>query len=161
MSSTAPPEPRPSLAPMEAFVQGQPGFVEALIAAGPPRNYNKLERQRLARICMKLLKHWGLTREDQAMVLDANRDNRELLRGFERGDKALPNSADTLRRAELLIEIGNTLGALYPENPEVIARWITCRDAALENLTPLVVVERLGLEGLIRLRDRLRHEALG
>lgn len=142
--------------------EAQRGLAAALHHRLPlPLEADESQQRHLATLCMKLLNFWGLTREEQAMVLDLNPNNRALLAQLEKGKRGLPSSLDTVQRASLLLAIGNALGALYPENSALIRAWPRQRDLALYNYSPLEIIERLGIDGLFRLRDMLYEEALG
>jgi len=96
-------------------------------------------------------------------------DERGTMLGFTAGDgrlsafirgTPLPADPKVLDRVGHLTGIYTALQTLAPHNPEYSAQWMTSRNRAFQNRTPVEVIAERGLEGLIELRNYL-DAALG
>ncbi|MDD5286061.1 MAG: MbcA/ParS/Xre antitoxin family protein, partial [Desulfuromonadaceae bacterium] len=74
-----------------------------------------------------------------------------------RNGEALPESRDTLDRVGWLMAIHKALGLLYPYNEDVRYSWVTRRNKAFDNLTPLDVMREQGIIGIARVSRYLDH----
>lgn len=130
--------------------------MEALLTRPQIRGLDEESRGRLAKLCVRLLKLWGLDRRQQAIMLGLSPDTRSTLARFEQG-APLPNQRDILDRAGHLMGILDALEILFPDNPELVDAWATTRDAALDGATPFEIVDREGVAGLRDLRAYLEY----
>jgi hypothetical protein len=103
---------------------------------------------------MKLLEHWQLGTEDQAALLGLAAGNRAALGRYRRGE-AIGSSRDQLERVGHLLGIHKSLRLLFPQNPELAYRWMTTRNRAFDNRTPVEVIRDQGFAGLLMVRGYL------
>ncbi|MDH5822558.1 DUF2384 domain-containing protein [Luteimonas sp. RD2P54] len=108
-------------------------------------------RRDLARILAALFEKWALPTEQQLALLGMSPESRKVLAQYRRGERALPNSRDTLDRAGYLLGIHKGLRMLFPEDPELRFGWVRRRNRLLDGRTPLEVMLEDGLVGLARI----------
>ena len=116
------------------------------------------DRGALARMVMTLLDHWKLSTEDQAALLGLAASNRAALTRYRKGE-AIGSSRDQYERVGHLLGIHKNLRLLFPQNRELVYRWMTTRNRAFDNLTPVEVIKHWGFAGLLMVRaylDRAR-----
>lgn len=116
------------------------------------------DRGALARMVMKLLEHWQLGSEDQAALLGLAPGNRAALMRYRKGEP-IGTSRDQYERVGHLLGIHKSLRLLFPRNRDLAYRWMTTRNKAFDNLTPVEVVNEWGFAGLLAVRaylDRAR-----
>ena len=112
------------------------------------------DRGALARMVMKLLEHWQLSTEDQAALLGLATSNRAALGRYRRGE-AIGGSRDQLERVGHLLGIHKSLRLLFPQNIDLAYRWVTTRNRAFDNRTPVDVIKEQGFAGLLMVRGYL------
>ena len=117
------------------------------------------DRGALARMVMNLLDHWQLSTEDQAALLGIAPGNRAALSNYRSG-KPIGTSRDQYERVGHLLAIHRNLRLLFPQNRELAYQWMSARNRAFDNLTPVEVVRQWGFAGLLRVRSYLER-ALG
>lgn len=108
----------------------------------------------LAQMVMALLDHWKLSTEDQAALLGIAASNRAALTRYRRGEP-IGTSRDQYERVGHLLGIHKDLRLLFPKNSELAYRWMTSRNRAFDNLTPVDVVKDKGFAGLLMVRAYL------
>lgn len=116
------------------------------------------DRGALARMVMTLLDHWKLSTEDQAALLGLAASNRAALARYRKGEP-IGTSRDQYERVGHLLGIHKNLRLLFPQNRDLAYRWMSTRNKAFENLTPVEVVKEWGFAGLLMVRaylDRAR-----
>ncbi len=116
------------------------------------------DRGALARMVMTLLDHWALSTEDQAALLGLAASNRATLARYRRGEP-IGTSRDQYERVGHLLGIHKNLRLLFPHQRELAYRWMSTRNRAFDNLTPVEVVRTWGFAGLLMVRaylDRAR-----
>ena len=117
-----------------------------------------LDRGALARMVMSLFDHWKLSTEDQAALLGIAAGNRAALTRYRKGE-AIGNSRDQYERVGHLLGIHKNLRLLFPHNRDLAYRWMSTRNRAFDNLTPVEVIRETGFAGLLIVRaylDRAR-----
>ncbi len=114
------------------------------------------DRRALARMTMTLLDHWGLGTEDQAALLGIAVSNRAALARYRKGEP-IGTSRDQYERVGHLLGIHKNLRLLFPHNRELAYRWMTTRNKAFENRTPVEVIKEWGFAGLLMVRGYLDH----
>jgi CTP:molybdopterin cytidylyltransferase MocA len=118
------------------------------------------DRGALARMVMTLLDHWKLSTEDQAALLGIAASNRAALARYRRGEP-IGTSRDQYERVGHLLGIHKNLRLLFPQNRDLVYRWISTRNRAFDNLTPVEVIREWGFAGLLMVRaylDRARGQ---
>lgn len=116
------------------------------------------DRGALAKMVMKLLDHWDLSTEDQAALLGIAPSNRAALSKYRRGNP-IGTNRDQYERVGHLLGIHKNLRLLFPQNRDLAYRWMSTRNKAFDNLTPVEVVRDWGFTGLLMVRaylDRAR-----
>jgi uncharacterized protein (DUF2384 family) len=115
-------------------------------------------RGALAKMVMTLLDHWNLSTEDQAALLGIATSNRAALTRYRKGEP-IGTSRDQYERVGHLLGIHKNLRLLFPQNRELAYRWISTRNKAFDNLSPVDVIKEWGFAGLLMVRaylDRAR-----
>ena len=118
------------------------------------------DRGALARMVMTLLDHWKLSTEDQAALLGIAASNRAALARYRRGEP-IGTSRDQYERVGHLLGIHKNLRLLFPQNRDLVYRWISTRNRAFDNLSPVEVIRDWGFAGLLMVRaylDRARGQ---
>jgi hypothetical protein len=112
------------------------------------------DRGALARMVMTLFDHWKLNTEDQAALLGIASGNRAALTRYRKGEP-IGTSRDQYERVGHLLGIHKNLRLLFPQNRELAYRWMTTRNKAFDNLTPVEVIREWGFAGLLMVRGYL------
>ena len=116
------------------------------------------DRGALAKMVMTLLEHWQLPTEDQAALLGLASNNRAALTRYRKGE-AIGTSRDQFERVGHLLGIHKNLRLLFPHNGDLAYRWMSTRNKAFDNLTPIEIIKEWGFAGLLMVRaylDRAR-----
>lgn len=116
------------------------------------------DRGALAKMVMTLLGHWKLNTEDQAALLGIAASNRAALSNYRNG-KPIGTNRDQYERVGHLLGIHKNLRLLFPHNRDLAYRWMSTRNKAFDNLTPVEVIKEWGFAGLLMVRaylDRAR-----
>ena len=106
-------------------------------------------RQALARMLIRLFQHWKISTADQLNLLGLSENSRAMLSRYARGE-ALPSTRDMQDRVGWLLSIHKALRLLYPKSEEMRYSWVSRRNAAFDNLTPLAVMKEQGIIGIAR-----------
>lgn len=118
--------------------------------------YSRENREALAASLLRLFDHWRLSSDQQLTLLGYSRGSRATLKRLREGG-ALPASRDALDRAGHLLGIHKSLRLIYPRNPAARYGWITSRNRDFGERSPLAVIEKHGLPGLLMVRTYLDH----
>ena len=116
------------------------------------------DRGALAKMMMALLDHWKLPTEDQAALLGLVTSNRAALARYRKGEP-IGTSRDQYERVGHLLGIHKNLRLLFPQNRDLAYRWMSTRNKAFDNRTPVDIVKEWGFSGLLMVRaylDRAR-----
>ena len=106
-------------------------------------------RQALAKMVIRLFQNWKISTADQLNLLGLSETSRAMLSRYARGE-ALASTRDMQDRVGWLLSIHKALRLLYPRNEEMRHSWVSRRNAAFDNLTPLVVMKEQGIIGIAR-----------
>lgn len=112
------------------------------------------DRGALAKMVMTLFDHWKLTTEDQATLLGIASSNRAALTRYRKGEP-IGTSRDQYERVGHLLGIHKNLRLLFPQNRDLAYRWMSTRNKAFDNLTPVDVIKEWGFAGLLMVRSYL------
>ncbi|MDX9875638.1 MAG: MbcA/ParS/Xre antitoxin family protein, partial [Spongiibacteraceae bacterium] len=85
-------------------------------------------------------------------------DNRAALSRYRNGSP-LANQRDLLDRAATLLGIHKNLRLLFPNDRDLAYRWISTRNRAFDQRTPVEVIREWGFAGMLMVRaylDRAR-----
>jgi hypothetical protein len=114
------------------------------------------DRGALAKMVMTLLEHWRLSTEDQAALLGIATSNRAALSNYRKG-KPIGTNRDQYERVGHLLGIHKSLRLLFPQNRDLAYRWMTTRNLAFENRSPVEVIKEWGFAGLLMVRGYLER----
>ena len=112
------------------------------------------ERGRLARLVTRVFQRWGLQEATQLQLIGLHPSSRGTLREYRDG-KALPASRDLIDRAGNLLAIHQSLRLLFPDNPEIVYAWIAAPNRDFGDQSPLAVMLRDGIRGVLNVRGYL------
>ncbi|MFI4885869.1 MAG: antitoxin Xre/MbcA/ParS toxin-binding domain-containing protein [Steroidobacterales bacterium] len=113
-------------------------------------------RGRLARMVIRLFEHWGLSTPEQSGLLGLSTSNRASIARYRAGEP-LADNRDLLDRVSCLLGIHKTLRIIFPQNRDLVYRWMSTFNRRLGQRPVDLVLER-GFEGLIALRRYLEVE---
>jgi hypothetical protein len=108
----------------------------------------------LAGAVSRLLELWKLSTADRLALLGLSESNRIALQRYATG-APLAASRDLLDRAGHLLGIHKSLKLLFPHNPEIERGWISSPNLKFGGETPVAIVRRFGLPGLVMVRGTL------
>lgn len=112
------------------------------------------DRGALAKMVMTLLDHWQLPTEDQAALLGIATSNRAALTRYRKGEP-IGTSRDQFERVGHLLGIHKNLRLLFPLNRDLAYRWMSTRNKAFDNRTPVETIKEWGFAGLLMVRAYL------
>jgi hypothetical protein len=112
------------------------------------------DRGSLATMTMKLFDYWGLSTEDQAALLGLAANNRAALSRYRKGEP-IGSTRDQYERVGHLLGIHKNLRLLFPRNIDLAYRWMSARNKAFDNLSPVDVIKEYGFAGLLMVRSYL------
>lgn len=104
---------------------------------------------------MKLLDSWGTTGDDKIVLLGLPKDMRTRKLEKYRRDEAFPDTEEVNEHLEHLVGIADALRTTFPRNVEMCAIWIRKPERRFDNQTPIELMIRKGLPGIIRVRAHL------
>ncbi|HSA89961.1 MAG TPA: MbcA/ParS/Xre antitoxin family protein [Burkholderiales bacterium] len=114
-------------------------------------------RERLARLVVSLLDHWGVPLNDQAALLGLSVQSRSTIARYRRGEP-LADSADLLARAGHLLGIHKALRIMFPHDRDLAYRWVSAPNRRFAGARPLDIMKRHGYEGILAVRRYLDFE---
>ncbi len=113
-------------------------------------------RGALSKMVIKLFRLWNLSTADQLDLLGLSPKSRAMLARYGKGE-ALPGTRDVLDRVGWLLAIHKALRLLYPQNEDIRHSWVSRRNTAFNNLSPLTVMKEQGLIGIAKVARYLDH----
>lgn len=124
----------------------------------PQRVWSENERKKIAQLLMRLFDRWDLDTRMQLLLLGLSPSSRAMLTRYRTGHTALSPTQDSLSRAAYLLAIHQSLRTLYPHNEALCYSWIHRRNKALNNATPLQVMEEHGILGIANIAHYLEYQ---
>jgi hypothetical protein len=121
-----------------------------------PDLHDRATRVRLARMIMRLLEHWGLSAEDQCLLLGLSPTARTSLARYRRGEP-LADNMDLLGRVGHLLSIHKSLRIIFPHDRDLAYRWVTQPSDRFGGRRPVDIM-REGYEGVLAMRRYLDFE---
>ena len=118
--------------------------------------HSRGNRERLARMVAELLDHWGLSPNDQALLLGLSTQSRSTIARYRRGEP-LADSVDLLARAGHLLGMHKALRILFPQDRDLAYRWVATPNRRF-GAAPLEIMKRQGYEGILAVRRYLDFE---
>ena len=112
------------------------------------------DRGALAKMVMRLFDHWNLSTVDQAVLLGLAETNRGALTRYRKGEP-IGTSRDQYERIGHLLAIHKNLRLLFQKNRDLAYRWMSTRNKAFDNLTPVETIREWGFAGLLMVRSYL------
>jgi hypothetical protein len=112
--------------------------------------------RQITQAVMSLLDAWELNTEQmQAMLMLPGDVRARALQKYRDGREVLPDSPDTLRRANYLLRIADALRTTYPCNPRMTGRWVKQPHRRFGRRTPLSIILNGGEGGLVAVLSEL------
>lgn len=108
------------------------------------------ERIKLAKMLLKLFEHWEIDTTAQLTLLGLSSTSRAVLSRYRLGVTPLPYSQDLLDRVGWLFIIHHALRSLYPSDSKRCYTWVSSRNQALQNITPVEYMCKNGLIGIAK-----------
>ena len=105
-------------------------------------------RKTMAKALIALFDQWELDNNTRLNLLGLSENSRALLTKYRQGQQGLSTSRDALDRAGWLLAIHKGLRLLFPYNDDLRHSWVTRRNTAFDNHTPLEVMIERGIIGL-------------
>jgi len=105
-------------------------------------------RKVMAKALMKLFDQWRIDNNTQLNLLGLSSNSRSLLNRYRRGDQGIPTSRDAMDRAGWLLAIHKALRLLFPHNEALRKSWVSRKNSAFDNQTPLEYMTERGIIGL-------------
>jgi hypothetical protein len=115
-------------------------------------------RRIMAKALMNLFGQWGIDNNSQLNLLGLSSNSRSLLNKYREGEKGLPTSRDVTDRVGWLLAIHKALRLLFPHNEQLRISWVTRRNAAFDNRTPLEFMTERGIIGLANVSRYLDYQ---
>jgi hypothetical protein len=112
------------------------------------------QRTTLAGAVSRLFDLWALNTADRLALLGFSESNRTALQRYARGE-ALAASRDLSDRVGHLLGIHKSLKLLYPRNQELVHTWMAAPNTRFGGNSPITVVRKFGLPGLVMVRGTL------
>jgi hypothetical protein len=114
------------------------------------------ERRRMTSMVLSLFDHWKLADTQQATLLDLPKGQRGLLTRYRKG-AAIGTYQDRIDRVAHLLVIHKRLRTLFPQSRELAYRWMTSRNRAFSDRTPVDMIDEHGFAGLLAVRGYLER----
>lgn len=128
-----------------------------VISSWPERQVQTTrDRGALTQMVIRLFDHWALPVADQVALLGLGQRGGAVLTRYRTG-QAIGASRDQTDRVAHLLAIHRRLRILFPHNRELGYRWMSTRNRAFNNVTPVELVKDWGLVGLLRVRTYLER----
>lgn len=118
--------------------------------------HQRKNRERLARMVVRLFDHWQLSAPDQASLLGLSPASRATVARYRNGEP-LADNTDLLARAGHLLGIHKALRILFPHDRDLAYRWVSTPNRRFGDRTPLETLKQ-GYEGILAVRRYLDFE---
>ena len=113
------------------------------------------ERSSQTKMIMRLFELWNITPMQQAICLGLSIKTRTNINKYKTGKAHLPIYRDIQERIKYLLIIHKQLRRLFPRNEEIVYSWIRLQNRYFDNLSPLDIICRDGLLGLVAVKQYL------
>lgn len=123
------------------------------LAAGSLSNLGPEDRALLAKAVCRLFDLWGLDVVSQSALLGFSPDS-DAISGFRDG-AALPDHQNLIERFVHLLTIHRFLASMFPSNRDLIHHWLTVRNRAFDNRSPVESMIEQGVPGMVAVRSYL------
>jgi hypothetical protein len=112
-------------------------------------------RVQLTNTIMSLLDSWGTNAEEKIALLGLPVDMRTRKLERYRQSEPFPDTDEVNEHLEHLVGIADALRTSFPRNIEMCSLWLKKPHRRFANDTPMHIMVRDGLKGLIRVRSHL------
>lgn len=112
-------------------------------------------RMRMASEVMELLDHWQVSAQDRITLLGLPATVRKRSLQKYREDLPLPDDEEVIIRARHLLGISDALRTYFPNSPQARIRWMRTTHRKFPRISPIQIMVRDGISGLIRIRAHL------
>lgn len=126
------------------------------VPAGEIDLRQRSNRERLARMVVRLFDRWNVPAADQAALLGLSPDSRATVARYRRGEP-LADNTDLLARAGHLLGIHKALRIMFPRDRDLAYRWVSTPNRRFGGRKPLDTL-RQGYEGILSVRRYLDFE---
>ncbi len=114
-------------------------------------------RAALAKMVITLFDHWKLPVDDQLALLGLVETSRMTLNRYRKGEP-LADNRDLMDRVKALLSIHRSLRILFPENREIVYKWMTLPNLDFNGQSPAQVIREEGFLGLLMVKRYLDFE---
>lgn len=114
-------------------------------------------RVALAKMVVRLFDLWQLPTGDQLALLGLSEGSRTSLIRYRKGEP-LSEQRDLLDRAGNLLSIHRSLRILFPQNREIVYKWMTVPNLEFGGQSPVSVIKKDGFLGLLVVKRYLDFE---
>ena len=117
------------------------------------------DRHDLIEMVLNVFRHWGVPSSAHPVLLGLPQDTsaRALLK-IQQGSP-LPNEADLVIRAQILLKIYRGVQTLFPGNPNMANYWVTTDSYQFNNRSPLEIMYDEGIAGMQSILDHINGDA--
>ena len=112
-------------------------------------------RLELTQQIMMLLDSWGASAEQKVVLLGLPDEIKARKLERYRKDEAFPETDQVNEHISHLVGIADALRTSFPRNVEMFAIWMQQPHKRFDNQTPLALMAKKGLHGLIQVRSQL------
>lgn len=116
---------------------------------------NKADQLSLTRAVMGILDGWGLSAEQQMLLLNLPEGTPARTLRKYREHIPFPDDLAVMQRLEQIVGIADALRTSYPHNPAMGTLWLQQRNSRFQDRAPLAVMVYDGMEGLLAVRMHL------
>ena len=109
----------------------------------------------LAQIVMQVLDEWGVEPGERVILLGLPENTPARALNRYRKGTAFANDEETQQRLSHLLSIHRLVRTILPHNAAMASYWITSPNPYFNELTPLQVMLKYGLEGMERVVKHL------
>lgn len=113
------------------------------------------ERASQTKMITRLFTLWKLTPTQQSICLGLSTNTRTNIHKYQTGKAYLPLYRDIQERIKDFLIIHKQLKQLFPKNPEIAYQWMKLPNRAFDHLTPIDLMNKHGIRGLITIRNYL------
>lgn len=115
-------------------------------------------RKTMAKALINLFDQWNIDNTTRLNLLGLSDNSRSLLAKYRNGEQGVPTSRDALDRVGWLLAIHKALRLLFPHNEQLRTSWVSRRNAAFNNHTPLEYMTERGIIGLANVSRYLDYQ---
>ena len=119
---------------------------------------DKYSNEEMLEITSKVVNYldlWGLKGEEVMAILGVPEVRSRHLPKYRALEKALPQTEEVLTRVDHIVGIADALRTTYPFNKQMRVRWLHQGHHRFRKRTPLSLIIKEGINGLVRVRIEL------